>query len=265
MSKLLRVFVVVMGREDCKIEYNYLVEFPEKEPEAVKRFLQTPLKDGVFHSLGFDPRFFWRLLQVPHRKLVPAFEGDVDIIAGRFDLAASGGVRWQPSTNYLVGIEAKCAFLPPNAPEVSESTLKSKKSGRIAHIQNQVDRLLQMGFDRVILLDLIANPPAQGKDSQAWLAASELSHRTELAMSRVLQKRLPPSSPAGHWVVSLGAVVGGDETLRGAGFPTEIRKSTNNPFLSDPTVCSYRSEMNKNLECILRKMSLSDVFPVIEI
>src|SRR5947199_1988195 len=119
------------------MEYNYLVEFPEKEPEAIRRFLQTPLKDEVFHSLGFDPRFFWYLLQLPHRKLVPAFEGDVDIIAGHLewnnpekfnnyvsktlekfpgsrcigaallDSAASGGVRWPPSTNYLVGIEVK--------------------------------------------------------------------------------------------------------------------------------------------------------------
>ena len=183
----------------------YLVDIPGKESEAIKRLLKLlPITGGLFKSLGLDSLFSWYLIEVRtdlHLGLLPT---DIDILAGRLSwsdpgafrsilaeeiknepnapqsvhrtltalkLAESGGIKWPPLTDSLIGIEAKCAYLDLNANEIKEDTIKSKKSSKEAvyKIQKQVEKLLSFGFDKVALLDMIANPPASGIDGQAWI------------------------------------------------------------------------------------------------
>ena len=89
-----------------------------------------------------------------------------------------------------------------------------------------------MGFNRVALLDIIANPPGHGLDGQAWLAGSSIAGRTMDAMLPVLEQRLPSESCVGHYVWSAAAVAGADERWRGGGAPIERRAAAENPLLS---------------------------------
>ena len=181
-------------------------------------------------------------------------------------LAESGGIKWPPLTDYLIGIEAKCAYLDPNANEIKEDTIKSKKSSKekVYGIQKQVEKLLSFGFDKVALLDMIANPPASGIDGQAWITALSIATSSKDAMSLILRQRLPNNSTAGHWVWSIGSIIGGDETRRGVGAPIELQKAAENKFLYVNTdVKTNREKMEIALNKIFGKLSPPYNFPVI--
>jgi len=191
---------------------DYLVEMQEREHEACRRLLQSPmLGRDLFASLRLDPFFSWCVLQMRSDRLVPSIRGDLDILAGpltwtypgafaaqvaeeragggseRHDswnfeiakrrLALSGAITWPPPILYVVAIEAKCAYVDPAAGHVSSDALKfTNASGRNAEkIVNQVDSLLQMGVDHAVLLDIIANPPVGGPDGGAWISALTLA------------------------------------------------------------------------------------------
>jgi len=279
---------------------RYLVDIPEREIEAVHRLLKMPIiAEQFFWSLGVNPVFSWYLLQIRKDRIVSSLPGDVDILAGKlswkdpkefeslvaaeakdrpnidpswhFDFAARkladlGGIKWPPATDYLVGIEAKCAYLLPHANSISKDTIKSKKSspGKVRKIRKQIENLLEMGFNKVALLDIIANPPASGPDGQAWLMALDIASTSEDEMSTVFSERLPANSPAGHWVWSIGSVIGGDESMRGAGAPVQLRIAQENPFLQvNSEIQSRRQEMERNLSTILGNLPLPCAFPVI--
>lgn len=284
-----------------RMQREYLVDIcsQKREHEAIQRFLELPFtSQGFFGSLGLIPSFSWYLLQIRKDRLVclSKDEGDVDILAGRLSwsdskafesvlaeearnkpdfhpswhyyfaalkLADSGGIKWPPLTDYLVGIEAKCAYLNPEATEISENAIKSTHR-KVRKLRAQVKSLLQMGFNRVALLDIIANPPVSGPDSQAWLVALNIAIRSRGAMFRILEERLPEDSPAGHWAWSIGSVIGGDETMRGAGSPIELRTAHENPFLQEGSeVLSRRQEMESKLSVILAELPSPCRFPVI--
>jgi hypothetical protein len=112
-----------------------------------------------------------------------------------------------------------------------------------------------MGFDRTILLDIIANPPVSGPDGQAWFTALDVSDLSRRALDYDLKNRLPANSRAGHFVWSIGSVVGGDETRRGAGSPIELQSGVHNPLLKDEAVKARRSEINESLHNELGKLT----------
>lgn len=165
-------------------------------------------------------------------------------------LARKGGIKWPPPTDRLVAIEAKCAYLSPKAKSISREYLKSTKTSdrRVRKMREQVKDLLESGFNRVALLDVIVTPPVAGLDGQAWLTAAAVADDSRRAMRQDLEKRLPSDSPGGHYVWSLGAVVGGDESRRGASSVIELRSAQENPLLSnDPRVRARRCEVDENL------------------
>lgn len=125
--------------------------------------------------------------------------------------------------------------------------------------------LVEMGFNKVALLEFIGNPPASGIDSRAWSLASSIASASENAVASVFQRRLPQDSVAGHWVCSIGAVAGGDETMRGSAGTTEYHQASNNPYLSDPETIINRQEMQKNLHSILSKFPTPRYFPALYI
>ena len=104
---------------------------------------------------------------------------------------------------------------------------------RSEHARTQIDELVEMlPFNRVALLDVIVNPPLSGTDGQAWMAAAATAVNSLQQMMPALTARLPPDSPAGHFVVPWGAVAGGTESCRGTGLrfssalPQRTRDST---------------------------------------
>jgi len=174
--------------------------------------------------------------------------------------ATSGGIKWPPALNYVVAVEAKLAYF-----SINENNVKSQKAGAgsIRRIRGQLRDLLNLGFDRIGLLDIIANPPASGLNSQAWMNASSIAAHSQDAMNETLKVRLEHSSPAGHWVVSLGAVAGGDESECGVGGVDRIHEARANLNSQRPQDQTVRREMERKLAQILQSVRRPLSFPLV--
>src|SRR6266540_3356642 len=112
---------------------GYLVDLGSREHEAVERLISLPvIGEDFFSSLGLASGFSWYLLRMRADRLVASVVGDVDLLGGRLE--------WTPSLDHLVAVEAKCAYLPANALEISEGALRSTKQSRakIRHVRRQV-------------------------------------------------------------------------------------------------------------------------------
>lgn len=229
-----------------------------------------------FPSAGLDADFCWYVLRCKKQRLGLPGDGEIDLIAGplefkdqaefvshfvearkeRYDwhpiqvalltatkMAEKGRIKWPPSTNKLVAIEAQCDF---------KSTQTSEFQA--AHTRTRILSLLRMGFDRVALLDVIANSPVSGLDGQAWFTALNVADLSRRALASDLKNRLPVNSPAGHYVWSIGSVAGGDGTERGAGSPVELQLAMQNPLLKDEEVKACRTAINERLHHELGKL-----------
>ncbi len=227
----------------------------ERESVATQRLLATmPLRERVFVDLG---PFSWFVMELRFSTLGLQDDGEIDIVGGLLaltDRAAyqaiyeeeasrwpgahprvvdwmatkrfvdNGGIAWPPRTDLLVGIEVKCAY-------EKDGEIKSKKDSpeKLRDLHKQLQRDLDLGLDYVGLLDIIANEPASGDGSDAWWHASNKSFASFQLMRPTLDQRIPGDLPVGHWVWSVGAVHGGDEMMRGAGGPRQLRQLVRNP------------------------------------
>lgn len=256
----------------------YLPEEAEREYKAVHMLASMPFMAArvLGPSAGLDADFCWYVLRCKKQRLCPPGDGDIDLIAGplefkdqaefvshfvearkeRYDwhptqvalltaakMAEKGCIKWPPSTNKLVAIEAQCDF---NSTETSES--------EAAYTRARILSLLRMGFDRVALLDVIANSPVSGLDGQAWFTTLNVADLSRRVWASDFKNRLPVNSPAGHYVWSVGSVAGGDGTERGAGSPVELQLATQNPLLKDEEVKACRSAINERLHHELGKL-----------
>lgn len=177
------------------------------------------------------------------------------------DLASAGGLQWPPPVDHLVAIEAKCAYF--NADQYRVMSTKSSPS-KTREVRLQLDELFEMvPFNRVALLDFIINPPAIGGDGSAWLHAAANAASAVDEMREILEARLPTDSPAGHFVLSWGAVHGGTELWRGTGSPQQLRATAENPQLRESDVQKRRREMEDNLRRILAQRPQPLYFPAI--
>ncbi len=195
----------------------------------------------------------------------PLYNVAADIVAW------NGGLSWPPKTDYLAGIEVKCSRLSldvdPFKEDLDASDMKSTKSSRqkTKKIRLEVDKLESLGFDRVGLLEIIANPPADGINLNAWAVASAIADRTEKAMEKIINNRLPPDSIAGHWVYSFGAVAGGDELMRGSGYTNQYRIPKKNNFVISSDIEARRRMMEHNITSILSKLPNPNSLPALYI
>ena len=279
---------------------GYLIEMSEREHEACRRLVQLPfLSERLFGAFGLPAEFSWFVLQLDKERLLPSLSGDIDILAGTLNwrdpeafhalvseerandhlgrhdswnykfaamkLARAGGIKWPPSLKCLVAVEAKCAYLDSRAERIAYNALRATKSspGKLNKIRRQVQSLLDMGFDHVVLLDIIANPPVTGPSGGAWISALEVAAESAEAMSPLLNERLPQACEAAHWVWSSGAVIGGDEFHRGAGCPVELRASKGNSQIIGSTTSSLRQEVEKRLTKIFADFPGPQAFPVV--
>jgi len=265
------------------------VEEAEREHKAVHMLATMPFMAArvLGPSAGLDADFCWYVLRF--KKQRPGSSGDdIDLLAGplefdnqaefvslfveerksRYDwhpiqvalltaakMAEKGCIKWPPSTNKLVAIEAQCAYLSPQATDISRENSDSAKTSqsKAAHASSQILSLLRMGFDRVALLDIIANPAVSGLNGQAWFTALNVADLPGRALASDLKNRLPVNSPAGHYVWSIGSVAGGG-TERGAGSPVELQLAMQNPLLKDEEVKACRTAINERLHHELGKL-----------
>jgi len=184
--------------------------------------------------------------------------------------ALKGGFVWPPPTDYLIGIEVKFACLnkdvDPQKQPVSEKDMPSTKSSykKTEGIRLEINKLIQLGCDRVALLDLIANPPADGINLGAWFNAMRTAKQTLAAMERILGERLKTDSIAGHWAYSLGAVAGEDETIRTSiPAPIEVKASKLNDVASNAEILNRRSEVEANLKTLFASFSKPTFLPAL--
>ncbi len=249
------------------------VEEAEREHRAVHMLATMPFMAArvLGPSAGLDADFCWYVLRF--KKQRPGSSGDdIDLLAGplefdnqaefvslfveerksRYDwhptqvalltadkMAEKGRIKWPPSTNKLVAIEAKCDF---QSAQTSGS--------QVTYTRARISSLLRMGFDRVALLDIIANPPVSGLDGQTWVTALNDADFSRHALASDLKNRLPVNSPAGHYVWPIGD----DETQRGAGPLVELQSGTQNPLLKDEDVKACRTAINERLRHELGKL-----------
>jgi len=236
---------------------GYLVEIDnqEREHEALLRLVENPIYYPYFFAhLGLKPAASWYLLEIREHYFAGAIPSEIDILAGHLEFE-SGKIDWFKSTNYVIAAEAKLAFF-----DLLEDRIKSQKSSsqKIQQIRSKIEDLNGLGFDKVVLLDMIANPPASGQDGSAWLVALDRA-RSSIDKMAVLKGRLSDSTTAGHWVWSIGSVVGGDERMRGAGSPIELKTACANHLIeTDRHIQNRRKEVQRKLSEILSGIPLAE-------
>ena len=81
-----------------------------------------------------------------------------------------------------------------------------------------------------------------------------MAGRSKEAFDGDLRARLETTSPAGHYVHSLGAVGGGFEMDKGACPVDELRQGVQNPLLLNPEVQINRAEVNDRLRRELEQL-----------
>jgi len=253
----------------------YLIDVADqnRESESIRHLLASPMHtECLLGPMGLGS-LCWIVMEVNNTRLVPSVIGEVDILAGPLEfrepdefrrvltrnraehpdwhpswhdllaakeIAEAGGILWPPSPAYVVGVEVKCAYF-------SDRLRSAKGSKRhVRGIQKQVDRLATMGVDRMALLDVIANPPSTGENSNAWLEAAGRSQDSIREMETILQAHLPEGTAAAQFVWSAGSVAGGDEAIRGAGAPRMLR-----PGLVNPALVANNAEVVANRKTLL--------------
>jgi hypothetical protein len=265
----------------------------ERESEAIRRMLASFHNEYLFGPLGLGT-LSWVIMKAQMPSLVPGLVGDVDIMAGTLAfcdpqsfkaaldevnarypsahpslaenlagkmIAEAGGIPWPPGPSYVVGVEVKCSYF--------DSLPRSTKSSpeKVAGIRQQIGKLLKMGLDRVMLLDVIANPPSDGVDSSAWRAAASQAQTSFAAAAKILGDRLPADSPAGQFVWAVGPVVGGTEDARGAGVLRLLRAPQINPALGEKhsVVTANREVLIASIPKLLACMPRPRYFPIVYI
>jgi hypothetical protein len=272
----------------------YLTEMDDqnRESESIRHLLASPMhKEYLLGPMGLGS-LSWIISEVNNTHLVPSIGGEVDILAGPLEfcepdefqrvlagtraqrpdwnpslleylaakeIAEAGGIVWPPAPAYVVGIEVKCAYF-------SDRLHSAKDSKRHVHgIRKQVERLANMGVDRVALLDVIANPPSAGLKSNAWFEAACRAQDSLKEMEEIIKARLPEDTAAAQFVWSVGSVAGGDESMRGAGAPRIVRRGIANPALANPSadVASNRKLLLEGVARTLGRLPRPSFFPAI--
>jgi len=269
----------------------YLICLDDREHEAVRRLVADPYRtESIFEPFDLDAHFAWYFLRLKTSRL-SEFEGDIDVLAGRLGcsdpgayqgivaeearkwspiilrnfvsrrLAEPGVLQWPPPTDYLIGIEAKCAYFSRRVQDLKATKASASK---IRKMREEIERLLGLGMNRVALLDIIANPPTfSDLDGQAWLAAAAQADLSFKKFAPVLAQRLPAASPVGHYVCSWGAVDGKDETMRGAPLWYEMTRALENPHLQRKDVQDRHTRFASELRALLASVPPPKVLPAI--
>jgi hypothetical protein len=264
----------------------HLIDDRVREHRAVRMLVEAWFGESLFAALGLSGAC-WFILRLRVDRLDAPFNGDIDLLAGRLELdhpeelrarfeedkrkhsnwspeltarvlAHEGGIKWPPSTDYLVAVEAKCARAQasrdPKNSEKTIVTLKSTKTStqKMRQMRRSIEQLSEMGLDRVALLDIIANSPAGGPGSESWFRAMSTAELSREEMHDVLQERLPSETSADYWVLSIGSIESGLEHERGALSLRNLGNASDNRRLAP--VSGSHIECRKRVECSLQEL-----------
>jgi hypothetical protein len=145
-------------------ENRHLEDVPNREDVAVERLLDLLplLHPAWYQSLGLDPASHWALVRpLLKTPMLRQPEAEIDIIFGRMIMLAERDGKpkavWPPSTDYLVAVEAKCQFVKSEDLESESNTVQPK-----TNLRRQLERNLDLGFQRVAALHIIAAQPSDG-------------------------------------------------------------------------------------------------------
>src|SRR3989339_685528 len=289
---------------------KYIVEIgSEREEIAVDRFIDSPLIEQIIPFFGICSPMYCAFLRTKKEILVTnppdkyTYRGDVkpDELKVLFNkerkcqknglswdytgiwnvvgnqLINEGRFKWPPVLNKLIGIEVKVCLACWDD-DKKDVMLKSLKcgDGKVKKLKDETDSLIKMGFDEVVLLDVIVSQPASSnKNGQAWLKAGDFVHRgfdndgQELinkydSVMKGLFSSLPDEQfPVGHFVTLWGAVAGKLENMAGGGSVQPIRYPLPNPCLNDPQVIQVRNQVVNNLKDILNKTEKPKTLPCV--
>jgi hypothetical protein len=223
-------------------EELYLVEDPERENKAVELFLEHGLRENFQRSMGIWNQNWWVVRNFQKRRLGEN-GGDIDLL---FGLCVFRDGAWEPSYEFLAGVEAKCFYR--TFEEDTFRTGRNFKSVKDSHqkfktIQGQIRWMVDAGLDSMVFLDLIANPPSDSFLGAAGLAGDSF----DKAINEVVRNFDLPD--LGHYRMSIGSVAGGTERMRG---------SISSPF------CLKNGSRNRIRNPEMRerfRMGLQGVFP----
>ncbi len=187
--------------------------------EVLMQSSYTMLTDG----LGLS-RAWWSI--IGFRKEHYGREGDIDILFGNLIVTEDGEIDWPPSTEYLVACEVKSIYRmrhTDNEPHIKFKSTKNSTKKRLG-IQSQLRQHIRDGFDRVVLVDIVSNPPETDVEGHhPWMVASSLSGESLISANEsVLNSRFQevdcrnPIDSVGHFAISNCPINGCDEVLAGA-------------------------------------------------
>ncbi len=192
---------------------------------------------------------WWYLIEIRENKLNNLISGEIDIIAGNLKFKSDEFRISEESTDYLVGFEVKCSYFSSEKDDIKSFKDYSKKKNKKNEIYLKINELIKTGFNKVVLLDIIANPKSLGNGIVGWFNAGELAHNSFEKIEKALINRVPADSIVGHLVYSEGPVEGGNTTLRNAPYINLIKSACENNHSNS----AKRKEINEAIFGILKE------------
>ena len=232
----------------------WLYEDRECESRFMESFKSNPvnlfsLTHKMFIDSSLDSNFIWLLFNYEFKK--PNVE--VDIIGGKCKSDISNQCPCiQPLLDYIIAIEVKCSRY--NCKE--ENGLKAKQEDDDQEkIQKQLYYRLQMGFDKVSLLDILFTNPGTDDGLRAWFNASDKINNAHKIMknNKVFEGRLNNESleSVGQYFFGKGSVRDDiNEFLSGSGEAVVKKQSKLNPFLKGKDVINNRKRIEETFNRI---------------
>jgi hypothetical protein len=239
------------------------VDSLDREKEATRHFLSNPMfRSDLLGSMELG-NGCWVMMEAQKPHLVAGLVGDVDILAGNLELKNRGrpsdGIVWPPVSTRIVGVEVKCGYFSQDDGPQSEKDSPKK----IKKLRGRIDLLLEMGFDKVGLLDIIANEPTEGVG--AFISAAGRAIESLRAFRPLIEARLPEVTPAAQFCWPIGSVFGGDEAKRGGGGLKILRPGVENPLIEsrDAAALRNRASVIESVASMLAALPLPTYWPVL--
>lgn len=235
----------------------YLIELSQdREKEAMKRAFSMPMVLGpLLSDLGLSSQNWWAILEIPISSIYGNGVGEIDAVLGPLVLGPGGIPEWRPKEGLLAAIEAKASYVKYSSE--GNVVFTSSRGWHQSHknaILHQLPRIVKLGFDRTILLDIICTPPSSGENGQAWLQAG-LSAWNASDVIRSKIERGAKRQPFEHWLLGWGSVVGGSENWRGAPILNRIQHCEQNIQMNKPEISSIRMVIANRISDLLHPLS----------
>jgi len=172
--------------------------------------------DLIAGKLEFNiPKDKWRSLITEAKNRHPKYTNFPPMLKSQAKALAlqRGHILWRPSTEYLVGCEAKASWYDPCA--IENRRLKCSHENESSKIKWQLEKLLDHGVDKVSYLHLLSTKPDEKSIANEWTEA--FYHGVE-AEEELTKKYIPMKlAECGYYYTTMAAVPHKEEHYAGAG------------------------------------------------